>query len=213
MGFFEQGALVVTYCSIINGFCRSKTMDKAERLQQMADAGVQPDSITYNSLIHGYSTSVMWKESVRVFKEMSSSGLLPDCNSLMDALCKHGRIDSSKTYFFDSMLQKGPKPDAISYGILLHGYATAGCLTGINNLFNLMVCEGIVPNHHVFRILINAYSRCGMMDKAMLIFEEIQKQGVSPDSVTFVAVISTLCRMGKLDDALDKFNHMVDITG
>jgi hypothetical protein len=30
--------------------------------------GVQPDNVTYNSLIHGHSSSAHWKEALRVSK-------------------------------------------------------------------------------------------------------------------------------------------------
>ncbi|KAG8037206.1 hypothetical protein GUJ93_ZPchr0020g33587 [Zizania palustris] len=189
-------------------------MDKAEKvLQQMLDAGVQPDNITYSSLINGYSSLGMWKESVRTFKDMSNCGLTPcviSCNSFMHALCKRGRIKEAKD-IFDSMVKNGPKPNVACYSVLLHGYATQGCFADVGNMFNLMESNGITPDHHVFNILINAFARRGMMDKAILIFEDMRKKGVNPNVCTYSTLISAYCRMGRLSDALEKFNHMVDV--
>jgi pentatricopeptide repeat protein len=53
-------------------------MDKAEViLRQMVNNGVQPNTVTYNSLIHGYSTLRQSKEVVRLLKEMRNQGVIP----------------------------------------------------------------------------------------------------------------------------------------
>nr|QIP66332.1 restorer of fertility-like protein [Triticum aestivum] len=184
-GMAHKGVMpnVVTYNSVIDALCKARAMDKAETvLGQMVNDGVGPNNVTYNSLIHGYSSLGNLKEAVRVFKEMSRR-FTPDvvtCTSLMAFLCKNGKSKEAAE-IFDSMATKGLKRDTVSYAILLHGYATEGCLVDMINLFNSMATDCILPNCHIFNILINAYAKSGKLDKAMLIFNEMQKQGVSPD--------------------------------
>jgi len=96
-------------------------------------------------LIYGYSSWGQWKEAVRVFKEMTSWGILPDVvtfSMLMASLCKHGKIKDARDVF-DSMAMKGQKPDIFSYQIMLNGYATKGCLVDMADLFNLMLGDSI----------------------------------------------------------------------
>jgi pentatricopeptide repeat protein len=48
---------VVTYTSVIDALCKARAMDKSELfLRQMVDNNVQLNNVTYNCMIHGYST-------------------------------------------------------------------------------------------------------------------------------------------------------------
>ena len=57
-------------------------------LLQMVDNGVRPDNVTYNSLIHGYSSSGHWKDMVRLFKEMKNRSVTPDVCTYNFCTCK-----------------------------------------------------------------------------------------------------------------------------
>ena len=48
----------------------------------MVDKGVLPNNRTYNNLIYEYSSMGQWKEVVRVFKKMTSQGILPNVVTL-----------------------------------------------------------------------------------------------------------------------------------
>ncbi|KAF7083330.1 hypothetical protein CFC21_087139 [Triticum aestivum] len=96
----------------------------------MVHNGVQPHVRIYNTLIHGFLTSGQLKEAFRLLKVMRSRGSMPNvvtCSSVMDYLCKHGRIKEAKEIFY-SMAVNGQKRDTISYSIMLHGYAIEGSL-------------------------------------------------------------------------------------
>nr|QIP66245.1 restorer of fertility-like protein [Triticum aestivum]QIP66506.1 restorer of fertility-like protein [Triticum aestivum] len=103
----QQGVVPneVTYSSIINALCKARAMDKAEViLRHMVRNGVQPhDSRIYNTLIHGFLTSDQLKEAFRLLKVMRSHGSMPNvvtCTSVMDYLCKHGRIKEAEEIFY-----------------------------------------------------------------------------------------------------------------
>ncbi|XWS09168.1 hypothetical protein CRYUN_Cryun40dG0063200 [Craigia yunnanensis] len=53
----ENGSIkqnVVCYNTIIDGFCKERCMDKALIIyQDMVDRSIEPDVVTFNSLIHG----------------------------------------------------------------------------------------------------------------------------------------------------------------
>jgi pentatricopeptide repeat protein len=110
------------------------------------------------------------EEVIRLLEEIISQGVLPDvftCNTVMDYLCKHGRIKEAAEFFY-SMAEKGHKPNTVSYAIMLHGYAKEGSLVDMIDICELMARDGIVPDLYCFNMLINAYAKCGMMDVAML---------------------------------------------
>uniref|UniRef100_M8CEM0 Pentatricopeptide repeat-containing protein n=1 Tax=Aegilops tauschii TaxID=37682 RepID=M8CEM0_AEGTA len=87
-------AEAVTCSSVIDALCKAGAMDKAELfLRQMIDNGVRPNKETYNCVINGYSTSGQWKGAAKMFREMTSQGLILDIFTYnwFSSLCKHGR--------------------------------------------------------------------------------------------------------------------------
>ena len=58
-----------------------------------------------------------------MLKEMSAHGHVPNvvtCNLLLDYHCKNGRCTEARK-IFDSMIEKGTKPDLTTYNTLLNG--------------------------------------------------------------------------------------------
>jgi leucine-rich PPR motif-containing protein len=68
-----------------------------------------------------------------MLNEMSTQGLQSNvvtCGLLLDYLCKNRNITEARK-FFDSMIEKGVKPDVTAYSILINGHALKGDLAGM----------------------------------------------------------------------------------
>ncbi|XP_044511223.1 pentatricopeptide repeat-containing protein At1g62670, mitochondrial-like isoform X3 [Mangifera indica] len=96
---------VVTVGCLITGFCRTDGLckyglvDKAKELfSEMKSKAVNPNVITYNTLIYGLCNTSNWEEAKTLFAEMSDEGVKPDevtFTVVMDELCKNGKIDEA----------------------------------------------------------------------------------------------------------------------
>ena len=61
--------------------------------------GIQPNVVSYNSLMHGLCNSDQQEEASALFNEMTSFNIMPDAvtfNILVDTLCKKGKIQRLK---------------------------------------------------------------------------------------------------------------------
>lgn len=70
---------IITYSTIIKGYCQVSKVDKAfellEELKQNTD--IVPDEVTYNTLLDGCARFSTWEHGMKVFKEMQAAGLKP----------------------------------------------------------------------------------------------------------------------------------------
>ncbi|KAG8044684.1 hypothetical protein GUJ93_ZPchr0077g7055 [Zizania palustris] len=193
-------------------------MDKAEKvLQQMLDAGVQPDNITYSSLINGYSSLGMWKESGcfadvgNMFNLMESNGITPDhhvFNILINAFARRGMMDKA-ILIFEDMRKKGVNPNVCTYSTLISAYCRMGplyhgYLVKANELISEMMNKGIPPPCiKFFNSIINnlckegRVAKVGDMKEALRIVDVMTSVGVEPDA-------------GRTNTAKKIFNEMID---
>ncbi|KAI8561827.1 hypothetical protein RHMOL_Rhmol04G0371800 [Rhododendron molle] len=66
---------VVTYNSLMVGYCLQGQMDEAMRLlNAMADGGIRPDTYSYNILIQGYCKNMKLDEAMHLFRQMPLQG-------------------------------------------------------------------------------------------------------------------------------------------
>ncbi|KAJ0860147.1 putative tetratricopeptide-like helical domain superfamily [Helianthus annuus] len=93
----ERGEVpnIVTYNSLINGYCLQGEMSKAKTLlDSLMSRGLIPDVITYNSLLNGYCKSLKIEEAIHMFHEVTRKGLNPDLifyKTMIQGLFRVGR--------------------------------------------------------------------------------------------------------------------------
>ncbi|KAJ8634886.1 hypothetical protein MRB53_009153 [Persea americana] len=101
---------VVSYNSLIYGYCQVGDIEEASRLfDNLSVNHLSPTVVTYNTLIDGLCRVGALEEARKLKDEMSEHGLLPDViayTTLVNGLGKIGDLVLAKG-FFDEMLGKG----------------------------------------------------------------------------------------------------------
>ncbi|KAJ0104899.1 hypothetical protein Patl1_18794 [Pistacia atlantica] len=80
--------------------------------------------------------------------------------SLIQALCKDGRILRASKFFSD-MRKDGFSPDAIAYTVMLRGHFQAKHMLDVMMLHADMIKTGILPNAVIYRIIAQGYQENG----------------------------------------------------
>uniref|UniRef100_A0A0D9XKX6 Pentacotripeptide-repeat region of PRORP domain-containing protein n=1 Tax=Leersia perrieri TaxID=77586 RepID=A0A0D9XKX6_9ORYZ len=143
-----------------------------------------------------------------VLSRMVENGVITDFTSLTIVLC------------MDIALQ-------VTYGTLLHGYATKDVLVEMYKLMDLMTSKSrgdevmlvfsklslqglrpICPNEVAYRILVDGLCKSGRVDDAMLNFEEMSNEGLTPGIVHKLHNPSRTCKSNLTDDALRMFQNL-----
>lgn len=117
--------------------------------------GLNPDKISYTSIIATFCKIGDMKKAWGLFSEMLQTGHLPSVvtyTCLIDGFCKANWMDIAHL-LADEMRRKKVSPDVFSYNVLIAGYRRLGNLDRAHELFKEMRKEGIFPNDYAFNIL------------------------------------------------------------
>merc|ERR1719378_1728314 len=108
---------------MIDANARTGRMDRCDELfQQMQAVGVQPDIITFSTLVKGYCMDGDIDKGFAVLKDMTSRGKHePDeilYNSLLDGCAKQHRVDDALG-LIESMAKNNVRPSNFTLSILV----------------------------------------------------------------------------------------------
>merc|ERR1712194_429634 len=80
---------LVTYSTIIKGYCQSGMLDKALGLfrQMQQEAGLSPDEVLFNSLLDGCAREQRLQDALALLDEMRSAKVTPS-NYTLSIICK-----------------------------------------------------------------------------------------------------------------------------
>merc|ERR1719416_46560 len=162
---------LVTYSTIIKGYCQSGNVDKAlELLQQMVtEAGLRPDEGMYNSLLDGCAREQRLEEALRLLAEMRKEKVAPS-NYTLSILCKLLGRARRLAQAFDIV-------DSISKDY------------------------GFQPNIQVYTCLIQACFHNRQVGKALALHDQIVREGVVPDEKTYTVLASGCLQAGVVEKA------------
>ncbi|CAN6544215.1 unnamed protein product [Malus baccata var. baccata] len=209
-----------------------------EFLGFMETLGIQPNVVTYNTIIHGYCSigrvgraqmlfsalkdkgveldSYMYvacarKEDLRLFNKMLEIGLVSTIvtyNTLIDGYCNKGDLDKAFGYR-DEMVKKGVLPTVSTYNLLIHALLMEGKMVEVDDMVKEMKDKGMDPDAITYNILINGYCRSGIAKKAFSLRDEMLSKWIEPTNVTYTSLIYVLSKRKRMQDVDDLFKKLL----
>ncbi|EOY03390.1 Tetratricopeptide repeat (TPR)-like superfamily protein, putative [Theobroma cacao] len=170
------------------------------------------DVVSWAALLSGYAQTGMADKSIRVFRDMLSSGILPDAVSMVkilassselgilhQAVCLHGYITRSG---FDSNPFVGAS--------LIELYSKCGSLD-----YAIKVFKGIIDKDVVlWSAMIAGYGIHGKGRESLKLFELMVKSSAArPNNVTFLSILSACSHAGLVLEGIEIFSMMVNDYG
>ncbi|KAI8561104.1 hypothetical protein RHMOL_Rhmol04G0311000 [Rhododendron molle] len=166
----------VVYSTIIDSLCKDGMVDDAVRLllemkdrgkakeadevlEATIERGVDPDVVTYSSLMDGY-----------------------------DGLCKNGNIAKALS-LFHTMESNGLDIDVVQYSILIDALCKDKKMDHARDLFKKLSSKGLYPNVKTYNIMIRGFCTQGLLDEAKEFFVEMEQNGCFPDGGTYNLII------------------------
>jgi len=150
---------IVTYSTIIKGYCLENRLDKAmQLLQEMKQSTrYRPDEITYNTLIHGYARFGHYEQGMALLAEMQELGVQPS-NYTLSVVAKLATRSRRPERAFELCEELAKR-----YGLRL--------------------------NVQVYNNLMHACTVNQDMQRGLKLLEQMQRGGVPPDSRTFTLLL------------------------
>lgn len=199
---------VVSYTSLIDGFVKKGHFELAlEWFQEMQLAGVEPDHVTFSSILSacanlGVLGLGLWVN--RFVLQHDFSGNVRINNSLIDMYSRCGCIDFA-IQIFKSM----PKRNTVSWNSVIVGCALNGNAEEALEYFNLMQKDGFEPDGVSFTGALSACSHAGFVDEGLKLFDMMKTvYRISPRIEHYGCIVDLYSRAGMLEDALNVIESM-----
>lgn len=160
---YEFGVDGKLYTVLIDGWCKIRRMDMAERfLREMIEKGIEPNVVTYNVLLNGVCRRARLQPEERFERTIMNAEKM-----------------------FDQMRQRGIEPDVTSFSIVLHVYSRGHKPQLTLDKLKLMKEKGISPTVATYTSAIKCLCSCGRLEDAEELLEEMVRNGVSPSPTTY----------------------------
>jgi pentatricopeptide repeat protein len=165
--------------------------------QKMIQEGVDPDEITFVSLVNACSSVASVHKGFLVHNTIVSSQYDHDLfvgNALIDMYAKCGKLkDASK------VLDRMPEKDIVSWNTMLAGYAQHGVGQEAISLVGTMLHKGMELNHVSFVAILTACSHAGLVDEGWYYFIFMTVDQVVEHAVEhYGCMVDLLARCGQL---------------
>ncbi|XP_065020898.1 pentatricopeptide repeat-containing protein At4g02750-like [Musa acuminata AAA Group] len=204
------------YTARIQDLCRLGYVSEA---RSVFDTMPHRDTITWNSMIFGYSLNGMMDDARRLFDAFAGrntrtwtilvsgyarSGCLEEAqllfdlmperntvswNALISGYAQNGYVGMARR-LFDTM----PMHDIASWNAIITGYCHAHQMVEAKELFEQMHMKDLVS----WTVMISGYVMVNEHGKAWRTFLRMHREGVRPDQSNFTAVISAVVALGNL---------------
>ncbi|PON44839.1 Tetratricopeptide-like helical domain containing protein [Parasponia andersonii] len=140
--------------------------------------GLESDIAVSCSLIDAYSKCGQVRYSRMVFEELPSPNVI--CfTSIINGYAQNG-MGSESLRLFQAMIQKGLKPDKVTFLCVLTGCNHSGLVKEGKMLFDSMkTLYGICPDRQHYSCMVDLLGRAGLIDEA----EELLKKAPRGDSM------------------------------
>ncbi|CAK9196087.1 unnamed protein product [Sphagnum troendelagicum] len=192
---------VVSWNVIILGHVKHGQGQKAlELFQQMRQAGVEPNDLTFVGVLNACATLVALEEGRHVHDQIIQTGFESDVfvgNSLVNMYAKCGSIEDALKVF-----NRMPTRDVISWNTMLWGYAMHGYAKEAHGHFEQMCEKDIEINHITFISLLSACSHAGLVDEGLHYFDLMSSRfSISATVEHYACMVDLLGRAGHLQEA------------
>ncbi|XP_050228305.1 pentatricopeptide repeat-containing protein At1g52640, mitochondrial-like [Mercurialis annua] len=178
-----------------------------DRVKVKFEAGVK----SYSILVRGWGDVGDSVSARKVFDEMCERSNDVDVlayNSLLEALCKGGKV--SEAYeIFRGMGSRGIEPDACSYAIFIRAYCEANDVHLAIRVLDEMKRCNLVPNVFTYNCVIKKLCKNERVDEAYEVLNEIFEGGGRPDTWSYNVILAYHCEHNEVNRATKVLSRMV----
>merc|ERR1719440_2329543 len=178
---------------MLDACAKSFAMGRAEQvLRAMRAASVQPDIITYSTIVKGYCLEGDVDKALVVLKEMrADKATKPDeitYNSFLDGCARQHRVDEALAAL-DEMQAAGVKPSNFTLSILVK---LLGRVRRLNQAFTLVedlsAKHKFKPNVQVYTCLMQACIQNRKLDRALALHDQMVLANCPPDEKLYTGL-------------------------
>ncbi|XP_057837804.1 pentatricopeptide repeat-containing protein At3g09040, mitochondrial-like [Cryptomeria japonica] len=198
---------VVSWNAMIAGYAQTGFVEKAfQTFKKMQLAGVKPDSTTFANILPACAKIRALKQCMYIHQSVVEGGFSLDLivgNALVDMYAKYGYMDKAHK-LFDRM----PQRDAISWTVMIAGYAQNGFVEIALETFKQMQLAGVKPDSTTFASILTICTKMGALEQGMDIHKSIIEEGFFSDIIVGNALVDMYAKCRSIDKAHEMFDRL-----
>ncbi|KAL6867331.1 hypothetical protein ACP4OV_015355 [Aristida adscensionis] len=198
-----------TFNILLSGW---KSAEDAEAFfAEMLERGVEPDLVTYNSLIDCHCKNRGVEKAYKLLDEMREKEISPDVityTSLIGGLGLIGQPDKAKD-LLKEMHELGCYPDVAAYNAAIRNFVIAKRLGDAFALMDEMASKGLMPNATTYNLFFRCYYWAFDSESAWRMYQRMMSEGCFPNTQSCMFIIRLCHRHGKVAQALELWSDMV----
>ncbi|RYR72003.1 hypothetical protein Ahy_A02g006210 isoform D [Arachis hypogaea] len=176
-------------------------------IEKKSNGEVKLEDRFFNSLIRSYGEAGLFKESIKLFETMKSTGVLPSVvtfNSVLSILLRRGRTNMARAVYDEMLGTYGVTPDVYTYNILIRGFCKNSYIEEGFRFFKEMMSFDCDPDVVTYNSLVDGLCKAGK------VFENMKNLQVPADSASYSVLIRSLCQRGDYDAAEKLFDELYE---
>ncbi|KAI8340748.1 hypothetical protein BC941DRAFT_418086 [Chlamydoabsidia padenii] len=154
-------------------------------LREMERRELKPNTITYTTIINGYSRQSDMIRAKRWLMRMRANFVRPDVytyTSMIDGYMRQCDVDRAEGVFKTMMQQKVP-PNLVTYNVLMHHSVLQLDMETATKFWSKLYQVGLEPDVYSYAILIQGLGNEALVDEAWRIYDKMKQQNVNVNHV------------------------------
>ncbi|KAI6685837.1 hypothetical protein NL676_031750 [Syzygium grande] len=204
------GISVYSLTVVADGLCRNGAVKMARELvEQMSGKRVEPNIVTFNTLIEACVKWWNFRELDLVLLLMQKEGVEfnPDTYKfLIGGYTSFGRAKEAEKLIV-KMHDLGLEVDTHLCNLTICAFGRVGSARSAVKLFDEMTNRGVEKNADTYWALINGLCEVGEIEEVILYVGEMRRKGIQMGEVMMDRVVDAFCKRGMIDEA---YNFLVD---
>ncbi|KAE9462551.1 hypothetical protein C3L33_05543, partial [Rhododendron williamsianum] len=198
------------YKCVINCCARALPIVELSRLfDEMLDHGFDPDTITFNVVLHVYGRSKLFKKARKVLWMARKRGVVDviSYNTLI-AMYGQNKYLGNMASIAKQMQFDGFSVSLEAYNSMLDAYGKEGEMEKFRSVLQRLRESGCASNHYTYNIMINIYGEQGWIEQVAEVLMELKESGIEPDLCSYNTFIKAYGIAGMVEDALGLVKEM-----
>ncbi|XP_022635479.1 pentatricopeptide repeat-containing protein At5g48730, chloroplastic isoform X2 [Vigna radiata var. radiata] len=192
---------VQTYSILIKSCLQVFAFDKVQSLlSDMANHGIKPNTVTYNTLIDAYGKARKFSEMESILVEMlADRDCQPDAWTMNSTLRAFGNIGQIETMekCYEKFQTAGIQPNVQTFNILLDSYGKAEEYKKMSAVMEYMQRYHYSWTIVTFNIMIDAFGKAGDLKQMEYLFRLMRSERIKPSCVTLCSLVRAYAHAGK----------------